>query len=57
MSATAGTAGWAATASGNNRLLGTACMLGGAVAVMDSLRWGVLGLSDADTLTGIVFIV
>ena len=41
----------------NNRLLGTVCMLGGAVAVMDSLRWGVLGLSDSDTLTGIVFIV
>jgi hypothetical protein len=57
MSATARTTGWAATASGNNRLLGTVCMLGGAVAVMDSLRWGVLGLSDSDTLTGIVFIV
>jgi hypothetical protein len=57
MSATARTTGWAATASGNNRLLGTVCMLGGAVAVMDSLRWWVLGLSDSDTLTGIVFIV
>ena len=57
MSATARTTGWAATASGNNRLLGTVCMLGSAVAVMDSLRWGVLGLSDSDTLTGIVFIV
>ncbi len=57
MSATARTTGWAATASGNNRLLGTVCMLGGAVAVMDSLRWGVLGLSASDTLTGIAFIV
>ena len=56
MSATARTTGWAATASGNNRLLGTVCMLGGAVAVMDSLRWWVLGLSDPDTLTGIGFI-
>ena len=57
MSATARTTGWAATASGNNRLLGTVCMLGGAVAVMDSLRWWVLGLTDPDTLTGIGFIV
>lgn len=41
----------------NTRLLGTLCMLGGAVAVMDSIRWGVLGLSGPDTLTGIGFIV
>ena len=41
----------------NNRLLGTLCMLGGAVALVDSLRWGMLGLSVNDTLTQIAIIV
>src|SRR5688500_570853 len=41
----------------NNRLLGTLCMLGGAVALMDAIRWGVLGLSVNDTVTQTSFIV